>query len=71
MSGMPSVYVTNLQSLVAIGIVEVEISFHFVRWSSNVTQLKGHVVISIGGPQVKGVYNLPSLVAQDTVVVEI
>ena len=24
MSGMPSVYVTNLQSLVAIGIVEVE-----------------------------------------------
>ena len=31
MSGMPSLYVTNLQSLVAIGIVEVEICFHFVR----------------------------------------
>ena len=61
----------HLPSLVAIGIVVVEIIwFQFVMWSGKTTWSKGYVILWVGTPHCKSTI-MPSLVAIGIEVVEI
>ena len=54
MGGSSSFYATTLPSMVAVGIMVVEIYFNFDTWSLKTTWSRGHVTLRVQASNGKG-----------------